>query len=789
MSRFELLAPAGSLSALKAAVNAGADAVYVGGSKFGARAYADNPPCDELIQGINFCHLRGRKIYLTVNTLFKNQELFSELTDYLRPYYEAGLDAVIVQDLGAMRFISKHFPGLDIHLSTQASVTMAEGADFLKSKTDGVTRVVPARELSLDEMIRFRKSTDLEIEVFVHGALCYCYSGQCLLSSMIGGRSGNRGRCAQPCRKLYDGRYLLSPKDQCLLLHIHELMDIGIDSFKIEGRMKSPEYTAGVVSVYRKYIDLYEKLGSAAYKTYLKDHATQVDKDIDVLKDLYNRGGFNEGYLFKHNGPDMMCFDRPNHSGVAVGEVIETRGREAVIRFSKQVNAHDVIEIRDDKCKVFDFALGQGFDKGETFGCITMKGRPAAKGMSVYRTKNDELLLSIADKYINRDIKVPVRCRFAAHLGSPYTISFMFNDICVTEEGELTEQALKAPVTKDSLTKQIDRLGETEYVLEGEIEFDIDDEIFIPSSKINELRRAAIDKLTKTAMASFSRSPIVEWTAEDEHIDNENCNSDSSLPSGDYIYSYSVWSRDQLDAVLKHTDANTVYYNLSSFHYDDILQIKNLADGRELIFGLPYVCRASVYGQLENLLRLARDNDMSLRFLARNFEEISLLRSFGFEYRTDYNVYAMNNLSSDVLNCGHTLPVELNSEEIGATDKHNAEMIVYGYQPVMVSTQCVYKNKFSKCRDRSSNDFTTITDELGHDFRCRQMCEFCTNVIYNSAKLNLIQNIDIIRELGVWRFRVDFTFESPEEIDEFFKDPAKSGSDHFTNGHFLRGVQ
>ena len=259
--KIEILSPAGSYESMKAAIAAGADAVYIGGSRFGARAYADNLTEEQLLEAIDYVHLHGRKIYLTVNTLLKEKELRESFYEYLRPYYERGLDAVIVQDIGVLQFVKEHFPDLPIHASTQMTITNALGARFLEEQ--GVERVVTARELQLEEIKNIREKTDVEIESFVHGALCYCYSGQCLYSSMLGGRSGNRGQCAQPCRLPYkvngskESSYVLSLKDICTLEYIPELVEAGIDSFKIEGRMKKPEYVALVTAMYRKYSVLY----------------------------------------------------------------------------------------------------------------------------------------------------------------------------------------------------------------------------------------------------------------------------------------------------------------------------------------------------------------------------------------------------------------------------------------------------------------------------------------------------------------------------------------------------
>ena len=296
---FELLAPAGNLEIFKGVIESGADAVYVGGSMFGARAYANNFTEEELLEAIDFAHLRGVKVYLTVNTLIKNSE-FSKLYDYLLPYYKRGLDAVIVQDLGVVKAIHEYFPSMEIHTSTQMTVTGADGVRFLSQF--GVTRVVMAREVSLAEMKRIHEETGMELEAFVHGALCYSYSGQCLFSSILGGRSGNRGRCAQPCRLPYtvEGKkdeYILSLKDMCGIKALDKLHDAGVYSLKIEGRMKQLEYACGVVKYYRSYIDSKKPVS---------------DADYDRIKALGNRCGFTDRYYFDHNGSDMVTYVKPN---------------------------------------------------------------------------------------------------------------------------------------------------------------------------------------------------------------------------------------------------------------------------------------------------------------------------------------------------------------------------------------------------------------------------------------------------------------------------------------------
>lgn len=318
MKRVELLAPAGNYDALLGAVNAGADAVYLGGEQYGARAYADNFSRDEIISGIRLAHIYHKKIYLTINTLVKEREL-EGLYDFLLPFYEAGLDGVIIQDLGVLAYVRRYFPGLELHASTQMTLTGSEGVSFLKEY--GVSRVVPARELSLEE-IRDLKQTGTEVEIFIHGAMCYCYSGQCLFSSILGGRSGNRGRCAQPCRLPYEingGKecFPLSMRDMCTIDLLPELIESGVDSFKIEGRMKKPSYVAGVTAIYRKYIDQYYEKGSI--------HVSAQDRQL--LSSLYIRSKIGDGYFHRHNGREMLTLESPAYSETDPGILTEIADR------------------------------------------------------------------------------------------------------------------------------------------------------------------------------------------------------------------------------------------------------------------------------------------------------------------------------------------------------------------------------------------------------------------------------------------------------------------------------
>lgn len=386
-NKIEILAPAGSYEGMKAAMNAGCDAVYIGGSSFGARANANNLEEAVMLQAIDEAHIREKKLYLTVNTLIKEKERTEKLYQFLDKFYLQGLDAVIVQDVGVMHFIHRNFPNLPIHASTQTTITMAQGVELLRDC--GVTRLVTPRELSLAEIKDISNNTDLEIETFVHGALCYCYSGQCLMSSMLGGRSGNRGRCAQPCRMPYqlldgdkniplkEGSHVLSPKDIFTVPLIPEMIEAGIHSFKIEGRMKRPEYAAAASYVYRKYTDLYFSIGKEKFDQYIKDKDSDYAQDKMNLLDIYNRGGFSEGYFDDYHGKTMMSMGRPNHSGVKVGQVKEIRGSQVSILLSENVNAQDILEIRDPIETDYEFTVKDFHEKGNLL--VTNVGRRLGK--------------------------------------------------------------------------------------------------------------------------------------------------------------------------------------------------------------------------------------------------------------------------------------------------------------------------------------------------------------------------------------------------------------------------
>ena len=443
--RVEILAPAGSMECLKAAIAAGADAVYTGGALFGARAYAHNLTEEELLEAIDYVHLHGRRLYLTVNTLIKDREMEKQMYDYLLPYYRQGLDAVIVQDIGLFRFIRKHLP---IHASTQMTLTGVDGAKFLEK--EGAQRIVTSRELSMAEVKKIADETELEIESFVHGALCYCYSGQCLFSSFIGGRSGNRGQCAQPCRLPYqiDGKKpadLMSLKDLCTIGILPEMIESGIYSFKIEGRMKKPEYVAAVAFQYRKYADLYLKYyeecpaeeDPAAYA--MKKYRVR-EEDRQMLLD----GGFHTGYYHTQNGREMISLNRPNHAGVPAVKVLAKKGRNVTAKALTDLYPQDIIELpmRKGREKADNYTCKDAVRKGMNVQIPVFADTPFKMDEIWMRTRNSTLIDTLREEFVNGKIKERICGTFRLYPQEKATLTVKCRDAEITVAGEKAQEAL-----------------------------------------------------------------------------------------------------------------------------------------------------------------------------------------------------------------------------------------------------------------------------------------------------------------------------------------------------------
>lgn len=824
MRKIEVLAPAGSYEGMKAAMNAGCDAVYIGGNSFGARAYADNLNEDILLRAIDEAHIRDKKLYLTVNTLLKEKELTGKLYQFLEKYYLQGLDAVIVQDVGVMHFIHKNFPDIPIHASTQMTLTMAQGAEILKDS--GVTRLVTSRELSFNEIRAIRDNTNLEIETFVHGALCYCYSGQCLMSSMIGGRSGNRGRCAQPCRMPYQfnlnnkktsteqEKYLLSPKDINTIECIPQLIEAGVNSFKIEGRMKRPEYAAAVASIYRKYTDLYLLQGKEKYQTLLT--GSEYREDMMLLLDVYNRGGFSKGYGNSYNGKNMMSLYRPNHSGVCVGEVIDIKGREVSIKLKEMVNAQDIIEIRH-KEEGYEFTVKDMHHSGEIL--TTYVGRrkdtisrenahrkenskevlPLIRiGDMVYRTKNNKLLELLAKNYIEVDEKLAIKGHLAAKLGEKLTLSLSYQNFSVTVMRDIVQEAIKQPMTKEKLMAPILKTGDTLYQI-NDLIIDADENIFVPVAWLNDIRREATGMLEETVIKSYQREIHNKVIYAQDQFEQE-----IKQPG----ITVSVQNREQFDTALKFSQITQINAEYDRFETVELSEMAMLSSntGKDFYLGLPQICRLSVYLSLEKELNGIINNKWFTGFLVRNFEEVSLLKSLFTDNKTkkeiilNFNMYVYNREAKSFWReneiTGFTAPVELNFQELKQLGVEDSDILVYGYLPLMISAQCLVEST-TGCKKCEQSHTGYLSDRLGKKFFVQTNCKGCYNVIYNGQALSLNKQESEIMGLGPKNIRMDFTIETAlqaEQMIEGFIDVFRygktfAGSTDYTTGHFKRGVE
>ncbi|MBP5772988.1 MAG: U32 family peptidase [Eubacterium sp.] len=711
----ELLAPAGSYDIAIAAINAGADAIYLGGENFGARANAENLNTDEIIDVLNYAHLNGRKVYLTINTLLKNKEIKNDLYDFVRPLYENGLDSVIVQDIGVLLFIKKHFPDLKIHASTQMTISGKETVKWLKDL--GAGRVVLPRELSIDE-IKDLKGTDIEIESFVHGALCYCYSGQCLLSSFIGGRSGNRGRCAQPCRLpydvIYDGmlindadeKYILSPKDICALYLLPDIIDSGVTSLKIEGRMKKKEYVCGVVSIYRKYLDMI-----------LNGEKFEVEEsDIKLLMDLFNRHGFNESYYYTKNGRDMISLKEP-----------------------------------------------------------------------AFREENREFTDYLREKYSNKTLMKPLYINVKCKVGEPFEISGEVDGEEIVVSGSDVEEAQNMPLELETLNKHVNKTGNTDFVFE-DIEYDMDDNTFLPVSEINDIRRKYLDLAYEKSLAKFKREceEIEETEIAKEEVDSEQ-----------RLITVSVSSFDQLKETLSRDFVDRVYIDLNLFPLDDVengielVREKNVS----VYIALPYVARKDDIKIIkDNYLKIIKEAD---GVLVRNIEQYFFLKDLvDIDFVFDYNVYVWNDETKnyyDSLEITSTVPVELNEAELLERGVKDEEFIAYGFIPMMISANCAFKT-LDRCEKK--NDRYALSDKINNEFVVRCNCSHCYNVMYNCNATSLFKYKDDIEKLNPKSIRISFTNESAKlssqvlDLTEraFVAGELVEDLPNTTRGHFKRGV-
>ena len=782
--KVEILSPAGSYESLKAAVAAGADAVYIGGSRFGARAFADNLEESSLLEAIDYVHLHGKQIYLTVNTLLKEREMEQELYEYLLPYYRQGLDAVIVQDIGVLKFVREQFPNLPVHASTQMTITNVSGAKFLESL--GVERVVTAREMTLPEIAEIAKETTLEIESFVHGALCYCYSGQCLYSSLIGGRSGNRGQCAQPCRLPYkvNGKtsYVMSLKDMCALELIPDLIEAGIYSFKIEGRMKKPEYVAAVTSIYRKYVDLYLEKGRAGF------HVTKEDKEI--LMDLYNRGGFHSGYYKTWNGKEMLSLKRPNHAGVPAVQVLKQQGKEVKIKALVDLHKGDILELPDQE----NYTLGKVVEAGTTTSVSVKCKKPLSKGMIWNRTRNEELLCMLREQIVERKVQEKINGKLILSSGNRAKLELNYGGIHVCLEGEEVQEALNQPMESGRIEKQMRKTGNTGFVFDH-LDIELEGNVFVPMQALNELRRQGIEKLETAILAQYRRSDVS--LRKEKNVPEQL---KEKQAAGLYVY---VEQREQLETALKcssvvriYVDCNIIRNAWKNPELQDM--VKRTKDaGKEFYFAMPYIFRKETKSQYENFFA-----DMQFDgVLIRNYESFAFVKEKAPDLQVvmDCNMYEFNREAKRFWKeqnvQGLTAPLELNYRELQELGIQDCELIVYGYLQMMVSAQCVRKTTGACTK---TPGYLQMTDRKNKEFTVKNCCDYCYNVIYNAEALSLLEQQEEIQTLSPKALRLHFTIESEEETkkvlycfeDVFVKHrETEKLAGTYTRGHFKRGIK
>lgn len=807
--RVELLAPAGNYEAFMGAVNAGADAVYLGGPQFGARAYADNFTTEEIVRALHVAHFYGKKIYLTVNTLLKEREMAS-LDAYLSPFYEAGLDGVIVQDFGVFCHIRDHFPGLPLHVSTQMTVTGVGGASLLRNQ--GAARIVPARELSLEEVRKIREEAGVEVECFIHGAMCYCYSGQCLFSSILGGRSGNRGRCAQPCRlpyEIYDGKrrlsgsgYPLSLKDMCTLEYLPALLEAGIDSFKIEGRMKRPEYAAGVTAVYRKYIDLYYREGAAGCRV--------EREDMDRLRRLYIRSEIQTGYYERHNGKEMITLEKPGYEGgdeKLLSEIRETYIREPEkmpVRLQASVKAGEPLRLHVE-------AAG---------GLPEKPGLFADAGKSPAKTAR----------------------------------------LAVEVTGETVQHAKNAPLSEEEVRKRLCKTGDSLLTVEH-CEISLEGACFVPVRALNELRRSAVaafEALTAEsrgtaieALAAESRmtafeagvtesdgttdqkavSVLEKGSDGEKRIDrpsqsNKNCahvwaaaeqeeEKRPDLTRTTQAVHVTVNTCEQFQAVLAWGGCRRIYME-SGLFLDAGEEIRRLlgesglrpdaGEMPDIYVALPYILRERDKVYLRRLSEALERAGASVKgFLLRSLEGLAWAEKLSEDREKDQTPYRM--VPDAGLYCFNaealrffadfsaeiTLPYEGNAGEAAHLVRAARErgmrtsLIAYSRIPMMITANCLHKTAEGCRAEAGGKGQLLLKDRMGRSFPVEINCDHCYNVIYNCVPYSLHGAKKERERIAADALRYDFTTEEGTQCVKILEGELPF-SEH-TTGHCKRGVE
>ena len=823
----ELLSPAGNPESLKAAVENGADAVYLGSKEFSARGHADNFDKEQLPEAIDFAHQRDVSAYITVNTLVKEQEI-EDAVQYLEQLCNHGADAVIVQDPGILNILNKHLPKLPIHVSTQMSIHNSAGTKLLESM--GVKRAVLARELDIEEINTIRSATDIQLEVFVHGAMCICYSGRCLMSSFIGGRSGNRGYCAQPCRKEYSfekntmsSKYLLSPRDLNLSSHLTDLINARVDSIKIEGRMKRPEYVAVVTRIYRDILD----------RLSIDPTAGATPDEMRRLEVIFNRG-FTKGYLNGDPGRKLMSMDTPGNRGVLLGHVTGGNpGRGTItVKLDAPINVGDGIMAGSKGTSIHLLWMGRHKVQSAQAGEIVTfpYGFAIATGTSVFKTFDSILVASARNSYQSVQRKVPITVQVEATKG--HTLLVRMSDhqgnTGESRSGSVISHARRHPLDEQALEKQVSKLGGT-YFRAKTINIRMDDDIFIPLSLINSARRGAIEKLSRLRIARYRRicGSVELQTPHPPDIKDRRP-----------VLSVRVAGPEAVNAAISGGAARV---------YIDIEGITGNEPATNTVIEEVHRAGATVFIRLPDIIK---DKEMTLvtgtldqlhgldGILAAGSDQVYWLKEmYDLPLAVDYHANAFNIQGLDFLTglgaCSITVSPELTLDEITSISAgYDIECLVQGSVQLMVSEHCLIGG-IKGCDSpigikdgvKSEVDGSMTTEQITRP--CQAGCSIrdgkgfvfpvrhdnqCRTHIYNSKELGLIDSIPGIIKAGVRSLRIEgmcydakqvgeITMLYSLAIDTYLKNPAQyDGSiylsglkkmfpGNLTTGHYFRGVQ
>ena len=793
----ELLSPVGDFECLKAAVQNGADAVYFGANLFSARAFAQNFDDDNLKRVIQYAKLRGVKTHLTLNTLIKEDE-FENAFNLAKMAYEYGIDAIIVQDLGLANILINTFPDLEIHGSTQMTIHNLEGVQQLEKI--GFKRAVLSRELSIDQIEYICKNSNIAIEIFAHGALCVSYSGQCLFSSMIGGRSGNRGKCAQPCRlpyelidnneKVLDKGYILSTRDLCSLELLPNLIKAGVSSLKIEGRMKSPEYVATVTRIYRKYINLAEKYLSGDVSEYIIDPNDKKD-----LMQVFNRGGFSTGHLSGKPNTDLVFKEKPNNMGLYLGKIIKFNASKGLvtaklendiaigdsISFEKEPSKYTISELMNKNTNIKTASVGQTVTFGRMKGNIHVNDKiykisSKSLGESALNSYNREYIKNKIDCTI--DIKKGQNIKVTAHC-APFNldIDFVYNYIPL--------DAKNAPITREKVIDQFNKTVDTCFSFD-KININLDDNIFMPVSVLNDIRRETISQIENKILDSFNRSSTFELPKNNFGVNNKpnpNISVLLNILSTEFDYN-------------NLANINNVYIPLKYFSNDKYNNIIScLANKFNLYIYLPTILKNNYIETAKKIIQDATFKFNIYGVVISNISELSIIPSskldiignFTLNLYNSYTAKELYNLNINTV----TISPELDKDAIMNlcnSTNINKELIVYGNIPVMTMNYCTL-GKSNKCFDKClhscvNNNKYYLKDRMGFNFRILPDNSQTISTIYNS-KTSSIEFSDF----NINSVRIDILNENIFDINNIVSTVLQgnclNGKD-FTNGNLNR---